>query len=304
MEEKMEFNDTQLTNLLSEIGIENKNDVKIKEIVRQDPNQVILLAEYYIGDSETKQLAYVNFKNGSPNTDQVFDSIYGEGKGSDVRIIMFKNENRYNPNRPDSHIDVVDSAITSFDVYKSNQKLVKTDDKCSEFELMNPTDYKFQKIYSLIPSMKMPTELEFRQEEFWSVYYASLYGCFYVPYDSFKFVSEYDFNHMKSLDPIAELYMYWREDQFKYVICKNYWNENLYKKTINAAKPEIIDRYGMENVKYISDNGTIKVEIKIPVIHFSKLMNATPKEKMEFATLLYADVQSLEMLLQNIYRDY
>ena len=70
-----------------------------------------------------------------------------------------------------------------------------------------------------------------------------------------------------------------------------------------AARSEIINRYGKENVNFRYDRGALEMVIKYSVVPFSWMMIATPSEKMEFAEKLHADVFGLQYRLIEIYED-
>mgnify|MGYP006304976735 FL=1 len=114
MNEKMELNQNQLKSILAAIGMEKARDINIKEIPQQDSCQIILIVEFTGGNPETKLLAYVNFKQGYPTTDQVFDSIYGAGKGSDLRIILYNNRDGYDEKNPTAADHVISPAVDEF----------------------------------------------------------------------------------------------------------------------------------------------------------------------------------------------
>lgn len=303
MNTKMELNEMQVKKLLASVGIEGAIGIVIKEIVKQDPDQVILLAEFKAGDPETKKLAYVNYKQGYPTTDQVFDSIYGIGRGSDLRIIIFNNRSGYDGNNPTADEWVVRSAIDALNDYAANLMLVKTNDSSSDFERLNYLCNGLYRVFLGYPFTDTPSAEEFRAEEFWSVYFDSLNESFYEPCKTFHngFQMKIEWGHMLYLDPIGRIQVYWRDDGIKYVIKKDHDNYDYLEKVLCAARSEIFSRYGKENVSFKYDKGLLELMIHYSVVPFSWMMNAAPSEKMAFAEKLHDNVFSLQFRLQELF---
>jgi hypothetical protein len=290
MSEKMALNESQLKNILAVIGMENARDINIKEILRQDPSQIILIAEFINGNPEGKLLAYVNFKQGYPTTDQVFDSIYGAGNGCDLRIILYNNRHGYDGKNPTAADLVVEPAMSELNNYQANLLLVETDENSDRFRWINHDDDGLYKNDPEFSFSNLPSAEQYRAEEFWSYYFDSFNECFYEPWLTFEngFRSKDDWGHELYIDPIGRIPVYWRDDGVKYVISKWYDNYGDLEKVLFAARSEIISRYGKGNVSFRYDRGALEMVIQYSVVPFSWIMIATPSEKMEFAEKLHA----------------
>lgn len=300
MNRKMELNEMQLEKILGTVGIEGAIKIVVKEIVRQDTDQIILLAEFRGGNSERKHLAYVNYKQGYPTTDQVFDSIYGIGRGSDLRIIMFNNKNGYDEKNPAAEQFVVSTVIEGMNEYQENLGLVQSlsdDGVFQKVGLYSVDLYKNEATF--------PTEEQFRAEEFWSIYFDSLNSCFYEPEKIFQYGlrTKDDWGHMLYLDPIAEMPVYWSDDGIKYKIMKCHDDNGELEEVLFAARHEIISRYGHDNVSFKYDYRNFEFTIHYSVLPFSWLMIATPEEKAALAEKLHTDMFSLRWRLQEIYHE-
>ena len=182
MSEKMALNEIQLKNILAVIGMENARDINIKEILRQDPSQIILIAEFINGNPEGKLLAYVNFKQGYPTTDQVFDSIYGAGKGCDLRIILYNNRHGYDGKNPTAADLVVEPAMDVLNNYSANLLLVESDENCGHLGGSTMIYIGLYKTDPILSFSDLPSVEQFRAEEFWSYYFDSFNECFYEPW--------------------------------------------------------------------------------------------------------------------------
>ena len=305
MSDNFNLSEIQLGNVLAAVGLKDVSGINIKEIMRQDPDQIILLVEIKCGDPETLKIAYVNFEQGYPTTDQIFDSIYGLGKGSELRIILSNNKTGYDEKNPACCEWVVEPALDVLNEYGTNLVLVQTDENCGNLRWVNDDVgglYKINPVYSL---EKLPSPEQFRAEEFWSLYFDSLNECFHQPWSAFQngFRTKNDWGHTLYIDPIGEIPVYWKDDGVKYVIRRWYDNSGHLEKVLCAAGSEIISRYGKENVSFKSDQGALEMVIHYSVVPFNWMMNATPSEKMAFAEKLHADVFGLQLRLMEIYEE-
>ena len=305
MSEKMALNEIQLEKLLSTIGIEDAHEVEIKEIMRQDPDQIILIAELINGNPEEKLLAYVNFKQGYPTTDQIFDSIYGAGKGCNLRIILYNNRDGYDGKNPTAADWVVEPAMDVLNDYGANLMLVESDENCDAFQWVNDDLFGLYKTDPILSFSDLPSVEQFRAEEFWSLYFDSLNECFHQPWSAFRygFRTKDDWGYMLYIDPVGEIPVYWRDDGVKYVISK--WHDNYgdLEKLLCTARSDIISRYGKENVSFRYDRGTLEMVIHYSKVPFNWIISATPSEKMVLAEKLHADVFGLQLCLMEIYED-
>jgi hypothetical protein len=305
MSENLMLSEIQLENVVAAVGLKDVSGINIKEIMRQDPDKIILIAEFLDENPEEKLLAYVNFKQGYPTTDQVFDSIYGAGKGCDLRIILYNNRHGYDGKNPTAADWVVEPAMRELNNYQANLLLVENDENSDRFRWVNPDDGGLYKSDPEFSFSKLPSAEQFRAEEFWSHYFDSFNECFYEPWLTFEngFRSKDDWGHELYIDPIGKIPVYWRDEGVKYVISKWYDNSGYLEKVLCAAGSEIISRYGKENVSFRSDRGALEMVIQYSVVPFSWMMNATPPEKKAFAEKLHADVFGLQYRLMEIYED-
>lgn len=305
MNTKMELNERQIEKILASVEIEDAIGVVIKEIVRQDTDQIVMLAEFRCGNSERKHLAYVNYKKGYPTTDQVFDSIYGIGRGSNLRIIIVDNQSGYDNKNPTATEWAVRPVMDAFNEYQANLALVQTNENRNEFQWVNRDDFDQCRIYPELFLTDIPSTEQFRAEEFWSFYFDSYNECFYEPWTTFQngFRDKDDWGHKLYMESGVEIPVYWKDDGVKYVIRGWHDNYGYFQKGFCAAWSEIFDRYGKENVSFRYSKGALEVVINYSVIPFSWLINATPSEKVAFAEKMHADVFSLRWRLQEIYED-
>lgn len=305
MSNDLEINKTQMRDFLAATGIEKAQAKIIKQFMQDNQSQLIILAEYEGKDPATTSLAYVNFKDGYPTTDQVFDSVYGVGKKCDMRIIMFNGKSGYDQNIPTADEWVVKAAIESLNNYKANLILVRTNNDLSDFDILDDSEYGTCRQNPEYFFADIPPAEQFRAEEFWSIYFDSINENFYDPLECFEggFRLKNDIGHLLYIDPIGEIPVYWSENGVEYVIRKMDDNYGLLEKVLFSAMTEIVDRYGKENISFRYDRCNLELVIKYSMVPFSWMMNATPSEKTTFAEKLHADVFDFRFRLLEIYED-
>ena len=305
MSENLMLSEIQLENVFAVVGFKDVRGIKVKEILKQDPGQIILIAEFINGNPEEKLLAYVNFKQGYPTTDQVFDSIYGAGKECDLRIILFNNKAGYDGRNPTADDYIISPATDVLNDYGVNLMLVESGESCDAFQWVNDDLFGLYKADHKLSFSDLPSDEQFRAEEFWSLYFDSLNECFHEPRNAFRygFRTKNDWGHEPYIDPIGKINVYWRDDGVKYVIKKDQDNYGYLEKVLCAAGSEIISRYGKDNVSFRYDRGALEMVIHYSVAPFSWMMIATPSVKMEFAEKLHADVFGLRSRLMEVYED-
>ena len=302
MNEKMELNEMQVEKILASVGIEAAIGIVIKEIVRHNTEQIILLVEFRCGNSERKHLAYVNFKQGYPTTDQVFDSIYGIGRGSDLRIVIVDNQSGYDNKNPTASEWAVRPAMVALNKYHASLALVQINENRNEFKCINRDDFDQYRIDPELSLTDIPSIEQFRAEEFWIFYFDSYNECFYEPWTAFQngFRDKDDWGHLLNMETGGEIFVYWKDDGVKYVIREWCDKSGYFEKGFCAAWSEIFDRYGKENVSCGYNKGALEMVIHYSVLPFSWMIIAAPSEKMVFAEKLHADVFSLRWRLDEI----
>jgi hypothetical protein len=230
----------------------------------------------------------IDIKAGDTSTDQVYNAIYDTGKHCEKRIIMYGGVNRNEICGPASGEMVVGSLIECMNEYQMNISLVKMSDqeyRTELFDLVIDHEYLSDNRQR---RKDLPTLEQFREAEFWCVYYDSLNPCFYKEWTVFS---------GGILDD--EKYGWYCEDrQFRTELK---WNDKGAFFTANQIKGEIdflMSIWLKNKVELEEQFKNLDIQFAIPANEFPKLtikfwdfpikrlIKATTAEKISYARLL------------------
>ncbi len=184
------FRTENITHLLQTLKITTSagsNINIIKEIANNPVNKSILFEVPNDGCVGEKQVL-LNFKQGQPTVDQVYDAIYELGADCHTQIIVFTGGHCWDDKEnPGADIDKVKSLVETMNEYDQRIYLVKivgdSTSSAVEFEvLVKPNDHpKFSKA-------DCPTKEHFTESEIWQIHFWPVDFIF----QEFAFQSEFD----------------------------------------------------------------------------------------------------------------
>jgi hypothetical protein len=235
---------------------------------------------------------YVDFKPGHPSTDQVYEAVYGMGKYCQKRVIVFTNEyiasEGWNPTVDKMPVESLIETLNEcpLDIY-----LVKLEGPVFPFEIYGMDIVEKPECgpkYGLIPP-----PIEFRAEEFWSIYFDWHNEGWYEPWTVFDsgFRSIEDWGHMLWTEPeVAEIPVYWTESGVSYHVNQVQDDDDYLKKIWELKQDELKERY-QGRVEFEFLLGRLpKITVKYSDRPASWLITAAPKVRLEFAKQLHDDV--------------
>jgi hypothetical protein len=232
----------------------------------------------------------IDVRQGLPSIDQVFDAVYGRGRACVKRLIMFaENYNADDVDNPAVDEYVVESLIESLNEYPLNLHLIKIESADLEAAVDDLDCLEGEgNEYDL---NELPSQLQFRFDEFWYVYFDSLNQGYYSPWKAFEggFADEFPhWGYMTELEYGLEAYLWWKDREIVYAIKQIRDSDDRLKRLWNKKKDEIINHFNASKVAFECLRGKLpKLEIKFPGRSHDWLLAATPKEKMESARVLY-----------------
>jgi hypothetical protein len=242
---------------------------------------------------------YVDFKPGQPSTEQVYEAIYGMGKESQKRVIIFTDEHLTSEGRNPTVDEIaVRSLVESLNECPLNLYLVHLKGAVYGFQL-----YRIDIIEKPDCGRKLakvPSPIEFRVEEFWSIYFDWHNEGWYEPWKVFDsgFRSIEDWGHMLWTDPnFAEIPVYWTESGIEYIVEQIENDDDYLKKIWDLKSEELKNRYQGRVAFEFLPGRLPKITVKYSDQPVSWLITATPRERLEFARQLHEDFWGLRWYL-------
>jgi hypothetical protein len=235
---------------------------------------------------------YVDLKPGQPSTEQVYEAVYGTGKESQKRVIIFTDEHLTSEGRNPTVDEIaVRSLVESLNECPLNLYLVQVKGAIYGFQL-----YRIDMIEKPDCGRKLakvPSPIEFRVEEFWSIYFDWYNEGWYEPWTVFDtgFRPIEDWGHMLWTEPeVAEIPVYWNDSGVSYHVNQVQDDDDYLKKIWTLKSEELKNRY-QGRVEFEFLPGRLpKITVKYSDRPVSWLTTATPRERFEFAKQLHEDV--------------
>jgi hypothetical protein len=278
--------------------------IAIKDIkaYTKDQNYQGMIITAVVENSDDPIKILINIKIGEPSIDQVYDAIYDTGKHCEIRIIMHGGINRNERCGPATGEFIVGSLIECMNDYNSNLYLVKMSDQEYRTELFDLIldDGNLSNNRQL--RKELPTLDQFREAEFWNVYYDSLDTCFYEEwyafaggisdddkygwyYESSPFRIEVEWNNEGA-------YFYVNQIEGEIELLMTIWLNN---------KVELEKQFQNLDIQFsIPSNKLPKLTIKFWDYPIQRINNATTAEKISYARLLHSRLDDLRSFMDGV----
>lgn len=236
---------------------------------------------------DTKKI-YIDIKEGFPNIEQLYEVIYGAGKDSDIRLIIFSKQI---PEKEDTNntveLELLKSLVYMKNQYQLNVYLVK-------FYETNDEDDNFRYFVCMEPSGKhkyslneMESEQDFRKYQFWFILVRSLDSNLYRDYPPPLELFDYDLGPYKTVENLrikagwddrgAYIAVYTIDDRSDFLI--DWW------KTKKSDLKKLFKDQKVDH-EFLAEKFPV-ITVKISDLPVSWLMKAKLQEKMDFARMLH-----------------
>ena len=165
------FNEENIHSLLEALTIGTSRNIYIIKEISHNPINKSILIEIPNESCEGEIKIMLNFKQGQPTVDQVYNAIYQLGEECQKRIIMFTGGNclddKYNPS---ADVDIVKCLVDSINRFDLNIYLVQmiydsTSSIC-DYEILAQPDSP-----PVLSKAECPSKEKFTEAEFWEVYF-------------------------------------------------------------------------------------------------------------------------------------
>ena len=165
------FNEENIHSLLEALNIGTSRNIYIIKEISHNPINKSILIEIPNESCEGEIEIMLNFKQGQPTVDQVYNAIYQLGEECQKRVIMFTGGNclddKYSPS---ADVDVVKCLVDSINRFDLNIYLVKMvsdfTSSISSFEILAQPDS-----HPKFNIAECPSKEKFTEAEFWEVYF-------------------------------------------------------------------------------------------------------------------------------------
>ena len=266
--------------------------LSIEDVLLFDPapDRRILIATILEGNDKEKTKIFIDLRAGQPSIDQVHEAVYGKGKDCTKRIIGFTGWiPSSDDNNPGVGENVVASLIATMNTFSMQIHLLLIDSDLqpqpSDLEPIDPEDDEIHPIDDL------PTELRFRETEFWLVYYYSIYDCFYVEQTSFSCMANKKWMYQEWWDINGLIVQVeWNEEGAFFSVRQGDWDDDNVTKVWNAKQTELRSRFADRPVQILTLPEKLpRISIRFWDLPISWLLTASNEEKMSRARLLQGD---------------
>lgn len=237
----------------------------------------------------------IDIKAGEPSTDQVYNAIYDTGKHCEKRIIMHGGINRNEICGPATGELVVGSLIECMNNYNSNLFLVKMSDQEYRTELFDLIldDGSISSRGRI--RTELPTLEQFREAEFWYVYYDSLNTGFYEEWNAFAGGISDDDKYGWYYEPIPfRIEVEWNNEGAFFCVNQIEGEIDLLITIWLNNKVELEKQFQNLDIQFsIPQNELPKLTIKFWDFPIGRLIKASTAERISYARLLHCRLDDL-----------
>jgi len=297
------FRPENILYLLQELKIGTfRNFNIIKEIMHNLLNKSTLIRvpnESCEGETEI----ILNFKQGQPIVDQVFNTIYREGSDCQKRIIVFTGghcwDDKYNPS---ADVDTVKCLINNMNRFELNIYLVKlvsdsTSSICDFEILAKPNSHpKFSKA-------DCPTKEKFTEAEFWEVYFWGYNNIIEATPFEFGFDSNSEFSQCIPIGDL-EFETKWTDEGAIIRIEDTSDKKYVLGVICDDRRNEIQDMFRRCEIELLIQAGaTLKFIVKVFDKPIGDLAGVPWREKMHYAGLLWSKFIQFQGFIERALQD-
>ena len=297
------FNEENIHSLLEALNIGTSRNIYIIKEISHNPINKSILIEIPNESCEGETEIMLNFKQGQPTVDQVYNAIYQLGADCQKRVIVFAGGNclddKYNPS---ADVDVVKCLVDSINRFAVNIYLVKlvsdsTSSTCDYEVLAQPDSHpEFSKT-------NFPSKEKFTEAEFWEVYFWGYNNIIEATPFEFGFDSKSEYSQCFPIGDL-ELETKWTDEggiiriedtsDKKYVL-GGIWDDR---------RDEIQDMFrGCQIELLIQAGATIKLIVKVFDKPIGDLAGVPWREKMHYAGLLWSKFIQFQGFIEKALQD-
>ena len=299
---EMLSNEEEVIKFLNQHEVCNAIAIKdIKAYTKDRIHQGMIITTNVDGSNNPIEIL-IDIKAGDPSTDQVYDAVYDTGKHCEKRIIMYGGVNRDEMCGPASGELVVGSLIECMNEYQMNIFLVKMSDQEYRTELFDLVlGHEFLSD-NRQRQKDLPTLEQFREVEFWCVYYDSLNPCFYKKWNAFAGgISDEEKYGWYCEDLQFRTEVKWNDKGAFFMVNQIKGEKDFLMSIWLKNKVEFEEQLKNLDIKFLMlPNEIPKLTIKFWDFPIGRLVKASTTEIISYARLLHSRLNDLLSFMETV----
>jgi hypothetical protein len=298
------FNKENIQSLLAAINIGTFANINIIKEATYNPINKSILIEIPNESCEGEIEIMLNFKQGQPTVDQVYNAIYQSGTDCQKRVIVFTGGNcwddKYNPS---ADIDTVKCLVETMNRFSLNIYLVKlvsdsTSSICDCEILVQPDSH------PELSKADCPSKEKFTEAEFWEVYFWGYNNFIEATPFEFGFDSKSEFSQYFPIEDL-EIETKWTDEgaiiRIEDTSDKKYMLGNIW----DDMRDEIQDMFrGCAMELLVRSGATLKLIVKVFDKPIGDLAGVLWREKMHYAGLLWSKFIQFQGFIEKALQDF
>jgi hypothetical protein len=281
-------NKENILSLLEALNIGPFRNINIIKEISHNPINKCILFEIPNAGCVGENKILVNFKQGQPTVDQVFNAIYREGSDCKQRIIAFSGgdewDDKYNPSADIGTVKCLSDNMNRFDLNMYMVQMIH--DSTSSIP-------KYKVIASPASSSEFhnsqcPSIEKFTEAEFWNVYFWGYNNWVEATPFEFGFDSDSQFDLCYPISDMNVVTKWTGEGAIISIEDTNDNNKNELDLIWNRMKNEFLDMFRGCDIELLIRSGvTIKLRAKVFDKPIGDLAGVPWREKRHYAGLMW-----------------
>ena len=297
------FNEENIHSLLEALSIGTSRNIYIIKEISHNPINKSILIEIPNESCEGEIEIILNFKQGKPTVDQVYNAIYQLGEECQKRIITFTGGNSWDDKyNPSADMDVVKCLVENMNRFDLNIYLVQmgcdSTSSISNFEILAKPDshLKFR-------TAECPSKEKFTEAEFWEVYFWGYNNIIEATPFEFGFDSKSEFSQCLPIGDL-EFETKWTDDGAIIRIEDTSDKKSMLGDIWDDRRDEIQDMFRGCQIELLTQAGvTIKLIVKVFNKPIGDLAGMPWREKMHYSGLLFTKYMQFEEFIEKALQD-
>jgi hypothetical protein len=295
-------NEEEVIKFMKKHEICNANSIDdIKAYTKNQCHKAMILTAREEGSDNPIEIL-IDIKAGEPSTDQVYNAIYDTGKHCEKRVIMHGGTNKNETYGPATGEMVVGSLIECMNNYQMNIFLVKMSSQEFRTELFDLVFDDGNLSNNRQLRKELPTQEQFREAEFWNVYYDSLHTGFYEEWNAFAGgISDDDKYGWYYESSPFRFELEWNNEGAFFCVNQIEGEIDLLMTIWLNNKVELESKFQNLDIQFtILPNELPKLTIKFWDYPIRRINNATTAEKISYARLLHSRLDDLVSFMDGV----
>jgi hypothetical protein len=275
--------------ILEELNIGKFDEIqRVQEYDRLDGRKgLVFTAKTNDPKSSDSTIICIDIKEGHPSTPQVHELIYGAGKDSDVRFIIFSTLKDENNDDPTDSFSLVERVVDTKNQYPLNLYLVNF------YEPMPEDNWNHFFVYTAPPEKykytldELESEQTFLEAEFWFILVGSLNVDLYRDYPPPLELFDYDLGHYTQIGGL-QVKAGWNDGKAFVAIYSTEEESDLVNdiwRSKNSDLKQLFQGYKV-NLEFLEENKSM-ITVTIFYRPIDWLLKTDLQKKMDFARMLH-----------------